>query len=47
MYPVSLGIVGPEERLKNRTDDLVKELLAGVSRISQDIAGALQGGGDM
>jgi IclR family transcriptional regulator, KDG regulon repressor len=47
MYPVSLGIVGPEERLKNRADDIVKELLASVNRISQNIAGALQGGGDM
>ena len=36
-YPVSLAILGPENRLKDRIPELTKELLTSTGRISRDL----------
>jgi len=43
--PVSLYIVGPEDRIKPRLEKCIKELVSSASVISEDIAGAFNGQG--
>ena len=38
--PVALYIVGPEDRLKSKIDELVAELMSSANRITESIAGA-------
>ena len=44
--PVSLSIVGPENRLRPRINEVIEELKASVKRISGDIAESFKEGGD-
>ncbi|MGD1117867.1 MAG: IclR family transcriptional regulator [Dehalococcoidales bacterium] len=47
IYPATLNILGPEERLKPKVDQFIKELQASADRISEDIEGAFNNkGGD-
>lgn len=43
--PAALYIVGPDDRLKLKVDDLIKELMASAHLISAGIAGAFDGPG--
>lgn len=46
-YPATLNILGPEDRLKPKVNQFIKELQASTSRISEDIKGAFEKkGGD-
>jgi IclR family transcriptional regulator, KDG regulon repressor len=43
--PVALSIIGPEERLKSKVNDLIKELVSGANLVSEGIAGVFEGQG--